>query len=170
MGHFPPLGKHSHCHSRRENNEKVCLNSHAGLDKICCEQEAGRPCQRPTAKRGTGRDPNLERLWWLFLSWQPGGKPLTECHLSLPLKRLKNTGFNNIPLLGTEKQEGKCNKFAVTQVPCPDFLEQNKIEAVLPGFHFQLCPQVGKNKKGHVNYSHQPAPVLSSFQTVLREV
>ena len=70
---------------------------------------------------------------------------------SAPEKMKRIQALTNILLLRIEKQKGKFNKFAVTPLPCSDFQEHNKIEAASPGFHFQLCPQVGKNKKGHVN-------------------
>lgn len=63
-------------------------------------------------KRGRGRDPNLEDFGAssFLAAWREASD---QMHLPLPLERLKNTGLNNLLVLGTEEQEGKCNTFTV---------------------------------------------------------
>ena len=92
VGHVSPMGKHSWLSQQEEKQWESLFKFTCGpLDEICRKQEDGQSCQKATTKKRKSRDLNSAGLCFLFISWQPGEKPLTENHLPLPLERLKES-------------------------------------------------------------------------------
>lgn len=118
---------------------KICLNRKEALSKAHCK------------KRKTQKSKLRETLvpLPLVVAWREVSGAVPSPSAPEKMKRIQ--ALTNTLLLRIEKQKGKCNKFAVTPLPCSDFQGHNERKAVSPGFHFQLCPQVGKNKKRHVH-------------------
>lgn len=93
-----------------------------------------------------------------------------KIYLPLPRSHEKNADPDNYLVLRTARPGEKWSLFAVTLILCSALPKHNKIRRLCLQRSTSSCAlQVGKNKKRHVNCSHQPAPSAVALPIIQRD-